>query len=282
MQQNIQYKSNVLYLKIGGFVIQTSIEPQQRKKSHIDLSIDIKKLFSGYIVKKPKSIDFKIIIRKDPFPIILRKGDVRLAYFYREYGNKIETFIHVSPLQFFFLMSEILNKLLNKEGAFIFHTSAVKIGNKAYLFTGRSGAGKSTISQFAKPKYTLLGDDNIIVRRDSATNQYLAYQTPFNEKNDIGKRKKGGCEISKIFFLTKSKELNVKKITDKEWLLKTLLKQVLVDKKNQINFTDRNKKLFMNLLSFVGSFNEFYWLSFPKNKKVVNQFYKGLSNEALS
>lgn len=66
-----------------------------------------------------------------------------------------------------FATSEALGLILHQKGIFLLHGSAVKIGNKAYVFIGIPGAGKSTtIAAFAKTGHTVLSDDMTAISFD--------------------------------------------------------------------------------------------------------------------
>ncbi|MCP9762940.1 serine kinase [Lacihabitans soyangensis] len=66
-----------------------------------------------------------------------------------------------------FAVSEALGLILQQQGFFLLHGSAVKIGNKATIFIGPPGAGKSTtVAAFAKAGYTVLSDDLTAIRID--------------------------------------------------------------------------------------------------------------------
>ena len=67
--------------------------------------------------------------------------------------------------------------VLAQRGGFLLHAcSAIRHG-RAFLFSGVSGAGKTTIARLAPPDTTLLTDEISYVCRDS--DAYYAYGTPF-------------------------------------------------------------------------------------------------------
>jgi hypothetical protein len=67
--------------------------------------------------------------------------------------------------------------LLAEEGGFLLHASSVVRRGRAFLFSGISGAGKTTISRLAPPDANVLTDEISYVR--SGTRGYRAYGTPF-------------------------------------------------------------------------------------------------------
>lgn len=66
---------------------------------------------------------------------------------------------------------------LAREGGFLMHSASAIINDKAFLFAGVSGAGKTTISRLAPAASRLLSDEVSYVRRQRGG--YVAYGTPF-------------------------------------------------------------------------------------------------------
>jgi hypothetical protein len=66
-------------------------------------------------------------------------------------------------------------KLLARRG-FLLHAATVVRNGKAYIFTGRSGAGKSTVASLS-PEGSVLTDEISLLRREEGV--WRAYGTPF-------------------------------------------------------------------------------------------------------
>jgi hypothetical protein len=66
-------------------------------------------------------------------------------------------------------------KLLEHQG-FLLHAATVIRDGKAYVFTGRSGAGKSTVASLS-PEGSVLTDEISLLRRENGV--WRAYGTPF-------------------------------------------------------------------------------------------------------
>jgi hypothetical protein len=79
--------------------------------------------------------------------------------------------------------------LLADAGGFLLHASSVVRNGRAFLFSGVSGTGKTTISRLAPCDAVLLTDEISYVRRDG--NGYRAYGTPF-----AGELQKPGENVS--------------------------------------------------------------------------------------
>ena len=67
--------------------------------------------------------------------------------------------------------------VLAGEGGFLLHSASAMRSGRASLFSGLSGAGKTTISRLAPPDVTLLTDEVSYVRRQEYG--YRAFGTPF-------------------------------------------------------------------------------------------------------
>jgi hypothetical protein len=75
--------------------------------------------------------------------------------------------------------------LLSRQRGFLLHASSVVRNGKAFLFTGPSGAGKTTIARLAPADVVVLSDEISYVRR--AGSGYVAFGTPFaGEWGDAG------------------------------------------------------------------------------------------------
>jgi hypothetical protein len=72
--------------------------------------------------------------------------------------------------------------LLAGQGGFLLHSASALRNTRAYLFFGRSGAGKSTILRLAPPDVTLLTDEVSYVRKEG--DRFVAYGTPFTGELD--------------------------------------------------------------------------------------------------
>jgi hypothetical protein len=111
--------------------------------------------------------------------------------------------------------------LLPKKG-FLLHAATVLRGGRAFVFTGRSGAGKSTVASLA-PAGTVLTDEISLLRERSA--EWRAYGTPFwGEFRAEGKCADAG--ITGIFQLVQAPHNHVERISPSE-AVRMLLPNVL-------------------------------------------------------
>lgn len=68
-------------------------------------------------------------------------------------------------------------KTLILNDGFLIHSAGIRAKNRAHLFSGISGAGKSTIAKTFKHNNIL--SDEVVAVRKTANGKYLAYSTPF-------------------------------------------------------------------------------------------------------
>jgi hypothetical protein len=71
--------------------------------------------------------------------------------------------------------------VLAQEGGFLLHAASAIRNQRAFLFAGVSGAGKTTMSRLAPSDATVLTDEISYIRRSDAKNNknYIAFGTPF-------------------------------------------------------------------------------------------------------
>ena len=96
--------------------------------------------------------------------------------------------------------------LLAKEGGFLVHSASAVRGGRAFLFSGLSGAGKTTITRLAPPDVSLLTDEISYVRREPSG--YRAFGTPFaGELARVGENI--AAPVAVLFMLSQGKENRV-------------------------------------------------------------------------
>jgi hypothetical protein len=101
--------------------------------------------------------------------------------------------------------------------------SAIRDG-KAFLFSGVSGAGKTTISRLAPPDATLLTDEISYVRR--VGDGYVAYGTPFaGELAEPGENVQ--APIATLFFLEQGPENRIEDVGSASVAARALLRNIL-------------------------------------------------------
>jgi hypothetical protein len=113
--------------------------------------------------------------------------------------------------------------ILAREGGFLLHAASAVRGGRAFLFSGVSGSGKTTISRLAPPDVILLTDEVSYVRRDG--NGYRACGTPFaGELARIGEN--CSASIGCLFLLDRGQENKIEPVSAAE-ALRSLLRNIL-------------------------------------------------------
>lgn len=85
--------------------------------------------------------------------------------------------LHPSPYSLDSVLRILHTVLLADQGGMLMHASSVVLDGRAYLFTGVSESGKTTISRLAPPHAHLLTDEMSFIRPENG--EYFAYGTPF-------------------------------------------------------------------------------------------------------
>lgn len=82
----------------------------------------------------------------------------------------------------YFLLTEVLTRLLIDQGFCAYHASSISINGKAVVFMGESMSGKTTLSlKLASKGYCYLGDDRIFIRNG----QVYSYPKPLHIAHDV-------------------------------------------------------------------------------------------------
>lgn len=93
--------------------------------------------------------------------------------------------------------------ILACRGGFLLHAASGIHNRKAYIFSGISGAGKTTMARLAPRDVVLLTDEVSYIRRQG--DQYLAFGTPFSgELARVGNN--CSAQVAALFFLEKDGE----------------------------------------------------------------------------
>ena len=126
--------------------------------------------------------------------------------------------------------------LLAEEGGFLLHAASAIRGGKAFLFSGKSEAGKTTLSRLAPGDVILLTDEISYIRRAShglgrsktrphVESRYLAFGTPF--AGELAKVGENVCApIAGLYFLEKAPQNRIEPLGTAE-ALSRLMQNIL-------------------------------------------------------
>lgn len=104
--------------------------------------------------------------------------------------------------------------ILAEQGGMLMHASSVAWGGRAFVFTGVSGAGKTTISRLSPSDAHILTDEMSFLRPD-ADGCYHAYGTPFS--GELGRPGENvSAPLAGVFLLAKGPENRLDTLTPTE------------------------------------------------------------------
>jgi hypothetical protein len=113
--------------------------------------------------------------------------------------------------------------LLAPRGGFLLHASSGVRNGRAYLFSGLSEAGKTTMASLAPADVDLLTDEASYVGK--VDGRYMAYGTPF--AGEFGKQGKNiSAPIAAVYLLEKAAENSIRPVSQTE-AIRRLMRNVL-------------------------------------------------------
>ena len=165
--------------------------------------------------------DDDVHVRRDGEEWRIERGDFRASWnprsgrgWVRQNGN---------PYSLDSVLRILHSLILAERGGFLLHAASAICDGHAYLFSGVSGAGKTTITRLAPPDVTLLTDEISYIRPSG--NGYEAFGTPFaGELARAGENTRAG--ISTLFFLEKGPENHAAEIPTGE-AVRRLMRNIL-------------------------------------------------------
>ena len=103
--------------------------------------------------------------------------------------------------------------LLAGQGGMLMHASSVAWGGRSFVFTGVSGAGKTTISRLCPPDAHILTDEMSFIRPQEEG--YFAHGTPFS--GELGRPGENlNAPLSGVFLLAKGPENRIDTLSPAE------------------------------------------------------------------
>jgi hypothetical protein len=133
--------------------------------------------------------------------------------------------------------------ILAERGGFLLHAASAICDGQAFLFSGVSGAGKTTMTRLAPPDVTLLTDEISYLRPGAGG--YAAFGTPF-----AGELARSGencsAPLSALFFLEQGPKNRIDELASGE-AVRRLMRNILFFAEDQILV----EKLFATACDFV-------------------------------
>lgn len=213
---------------------------------------------------RPQKPYFTIRIREEKHAVysITKKNEKNEFLLIGKSKQKIlTTYYHIGVAQLLHLITKIVMETLSGK-AFLLHASAVKIGNHAVLFLGKSGAGKSTIATLLSHRYKFLADDLILLKK--VKSKYQCFQLPFIEKVSGYKRQPRGFEVRAVVFIKKAPYCRLTSVRQKDRVINKIANQIMIE--NRVK--DKRVAYAMDLSACRISF---YNLSFTKDRNMITK-----------
>jgi hypothetical protein len=167
------------------------------------------------------SVDDDLEVKMEHGEWLLKRGDFRASWNPETSRGRIRQ--SCNPYAIDCVLRIVHSLVLARQGGFLVHAASAIRGGKAFLFSGVSGAGKTTISRLAPPDATLLTDEISYVRREG--NRYIACGTPFaGELARVGEN--CSAPLSAFFLLEKGLQNHIEPIGPSE-AIQRLLRNIL-------------------------------------------------------
>ncbi len=173
------------------------------------------------IVEAGTASDDDVRVRRDGEEWLLERGDFRARWDPRTGRGWVRQ--NANPYSLDAVLRILHSLILAERGGFLLHAASSICEGQACLFSGISGAGKTTITRLAPSDVTLLSDEISYVR--PGTDSYRAFGTPF-----AGELAKAGenCSavIAGLFFLEKGSANRIEEISSLE-AVRRLMRNIL-------------------------------------------------------
>jgi hypothetical protein len=137
----------------------------------------------------------------------MRRGDFRARWSPEQ--RRGEVLQSANPYSIDSVLRIVHTLMLAPEGGFLLHASSAVRNGKAFLFSGVSEAGKTTMARLAPNDVDLLTDEASYVRKREG--RYFAYGTPFaGEFGEPGKNI--SAPIAAVYLLKKAPDNRIEEI----------------------------------------------------------------------
>src|ERR1022692_2586537 len=154
---------------------------------------------------------------------ILERGDFRARWAPRTGRGHVRQ--NANPYSLDSVLRILHSMILAERGGFLLHAASAICDGRAYLFSGVSGAGKTTMTRLAPADITLLTDEISYVRAGGSGDAYRAFGTPFS--GELAKAVENrSAPISALFLLEKGPENRIEELSSAD-AVRRLMRNIL-------------------------------------------------------
>jgi hypothetical protein len=177
------------------------------------------------ILEPRPASDDDVRVRRDGEEWLMERGDFSARWDPRTGKGLVRQ--NANPYSLDSVLRILHSLILARRGGFLLHAASAICDGRAFLFSGVSGAGKTTMTRIATPDVTLLTDEISYVRpdADAGPGSYRAFGTPF-----AGELAKAGentsAPIGALFFLEKGPENCIEDVPSAE-AVRRLMRNIL-------------------------------------------------------
>jgi hypothetical protein len=165
--------------------------------------------------------DDDVRVRRDGDEWLIERGDFHARWDPRSGRGSVRQ--NANPYSLDSVLRILHSLILAQRGGFLLHAASAICDGRACLFSGVSGAGKTTMTRLAPPDITLLTDEISYLRPNAEG--YSAFGTPF-----AGELARAGenctAPVSALFFLEKGPENRVHELSSAE-AVRRLMRNIL-------------------------------------------------------
>ena len=165
--------------------------------------------------------DDDVRVRRDGDEWLIERGDFHARWDPRSGRGSVRQ--NANPYSLDSVLRILHSLILAQRGGFLLHAASAICDGRACLFSGVSGAGKTTMTRLAPPDVTLLTDEISYLRPNPEG--YSAFGTPF-----AGELARAGenctAPVSALFFLEKGAENRVHALSSAE-AVRRLMRNIL-------------------------------------------------------
>jgi len=198
---------NLLRLRYEGFL--SSSSPQ------FELEFDV--TASGPV----SDDDVRVRRSRDNGAWMLERGDFHARFDPRTRRGSVRQ--NANPYSLDSVLRILHSLILAERGGFLLHAASAICDGRGYLFSGISGAGKTTLTRLAPADVILLTDEISYIRPDAGG--YKAFGTPF-----AGELARAGencaAPVAGLFFLEKGPRNRIEELSSAE-AVRRLLRNIL-------------------------------------------------------